>query len=393
MNVAATYSYSEAHTEPIDLQHGCTDHGEFISLISSNLSEKKRSLEAQQRERRGLYIFNRIFTTIFCEGGVHLILIFFCSIYLSTPALFNATLLVVNLFCRLISGTINIFCGVAYIVRGIQALSKNRQLEGCYRCFSGLLMLCIGVLTIVGPLCIKYAAKSVIAIALTNPILISLLWSTLAICLLGEMTYQLHLIYRENNLGDRLVHDLKIPSHSQKYVHILNHCLSAVMEGNPAIVIAASPLKELQQRFRRGEQIEVVTIIHKMVDLVKKSVGTQVAIETCQLLICLSSSLPIDLDIPQQESEEQVQELNMQDDRETREQRAAQSRIKAQQDILQKALDEWKTTQYTLAAQYLLYVLSTIFPVLAFYCPVAAFALKMSARCFAALALVITFLQ
>jgi len=388
MSVAATPTSPTLYVEGLDRQrdHSGSDR-ELIGLINSNLSARRNSIEAQQRETQGTYSPSRLINSIFFSGGgVHLILASFCSLYLATSTLFSIKLLAISLFYRLTSGAISTLCGAIYIIRGIRAWNRGHKLEGCYRCFAGFLMVVIGVLTVMTPPLIKYAATSAIIMAFTHPMILPVLCAMLALCILGELTYQFYCTSKVDSLGDQLMLDLKTANQSQKYVLMLNHCLSTVMEGGPA---AEAPLEKLRRWSRNGRQMEVGRAIHAMIDQVEKRVTTQTAIEICQFMVDLSS-LSSDLEVTQEDSEQsQVVDLQGQG----RGSDVEQSRIGAQQDLLQKALNKWKMTRYARVVQYLCYILSMTLPLATFYLTSIVFILSVLSKSFAILTMILAFLQ
>lgn len=113
-----------------------------------------------------------------------------------------------TLVCGVIGGLINIFVGLACLAQGVKELINSHWMNGIRLLFDGVLMVVIGTLMIAGPILVKFASTMAITVALTNPVILPVLFAALSLLITYEILWRLAPMWRGTDLGARLIRRL-----------------------------------------------------------------------------------------------------------------------------------------------------------------------------------------
>ncbi|NGX59399.1 MAG: hypothetical protein KR126chlam3_00550 [Chlamydiae bacterium] len=298
----------------------------------------------------------------------------------------------------IIGGIINIVVGLSCIAQGVKLLAKGQKTDGYRLLFDGALLILIGTLMTIGPLLLKLAAGTAVTAALTNPIILPVLFALLSTYITYEVLKKLVPIWRGTDLGTQVMTQIDMLQKTfekNDAIKLLNTILpkhvtieveSEDSEDGPQKKAVQSDFASLKQYIQQGELNKVKKILCEVMNRVEEQAGLEATLEMFEMLqqvLELEESLELlvqeervdhiaheqmDGEVATQASDfgqKTIEEIHPHQDQQNiatarQQMEAIKEKIRPHKEELAKQLSKWKKIQHVRFLQQILYIGASI---------------------------------
>ncbi len=196
-----------------------------------------------------------------------------------------------------IGGIVNIAVGLSCIAQGVKVLAKGQKTDGYRLVFDGALLILIGTLMAIGPLLLKLAAGTAVTAALTNPIILPVLFALLSTYITYEVLKKLVPIWRGTDLGTQVMTQIDKLQQNLKDNEAIEQLLNTILPKHVTIEVESegsedgsqkeevhSDFASLKQYIQQGDLNKVKKILCEVMNRVEEQVGLETTLEMFEML-------------------------------------------------------------------------------------------------------------